>query len=198
MSNNIDKRIVEMQFDNKQFEKGIQTSIKSLDQLKSNLKLDQAAKSLASLEKAGRSFSLASMNESITAISNRFSAMGIVGMTVLQNITNAAYNCGKRMMNALMIDPLRMGFTEYETQIGSVQTILANTSSEMDKLGYDQQQRLDIVNGKLDELNAYADKTIYNFTEMTRNIGTFTAAGVDLETSVSSIQGMVRMRLKRS
>ena len=193
MSNNIDKRIVEMQFDNKQFEKGIQTSIKSLDQLKSNLKLDQAAKSLASLEKAGRSFSLASMNESITAISNRFSAMGIVGMTVLQNITNAAYNCGKRMMNALMIDPLRMGFTEYETQIGSVQTILANTSSEMDKLGYDQQQRLDIVNGKLDELNAYADKTIYNFTEMTRNIGTFTAAGVDLETSVSSIQGIANL-----
>ncbi len=193
MSNNIDKRIVEMQFDNKQFEKGIQTSIKSLNSLKQNLKLDQAAKSLDSLSKAGRSFSLASMNDSITAISNRFSTMGIVGMTVLQNITNAAYNSGKRMMNALMVDPLKMGFSEYETQIGAVQTILANTSSEMDKLGYNQQQRLDVVMGKLDELNTYADKTIYNFSEMTRNIGTFTAAGVDLETSVSSIQGIANL-----
>ena len=133
------------------------------------------------------------MNDSITAISNRFSAMGIVGMTVLQNITNSAYNCAKRMMNILAVDPLKMGFSEYETQINSVQTILANTSSEMDKLGYDQQQWLDIVNQKLDELNVYADKTIYNFSEMTRNIGTFTAAGVELDTSVSSIKGIANL-----
>ena len=193
MSNSIDKRIVEMQFNNKQFESGIQTSIKSLDRLKQNLNLEKAAKGLESLEKAGRSFNLSSMNDSITAISNRFSAMGIVGMTVLQNITNSAYNCAKRMMNILAVDPLKMGFSEYETQINSVQTILANTSSEMDKLGYDQQQRLDIVNQKLDELNVYADKTIYNFSEMTRNIGTFTAAGVELDTSVSSIKGIANL-----
>ena len=112
MSNSIDKRIVEMQFNNKQFESGIQTSIKSLDRLKQNLNLEKAAKGLESLEKAGRSFNLSSMNDSITAISNRFSAMGIVGMTVLQNITNSAYNCAKRMMNILAVDPLKMGFSE--------------------------------------------------------------------------------------
>lgn len=193
MSNSIDKRIVEMQFNNKQFESGIQTSIKSLGQLKQNLNFEKAAKGLENIERAGRSFSLSSMNDSITAISNRFSAMGIVGMTVLQNITNSAYNCAKQMMNTLMLNPLRMGFSEYETQINAVQTILANTSSEMDKLGYDQQQRLDVVNKKLDELNTYADKTIYNFSEMTRNIGTFTAAGVDLDTSVSSIKGIANL-----
>lgn len=193
MSENIDKRVVEMQFDNKQFENGIQSSVKSLNTLKQNLNLEQSAKSLASLERAGKSFSLDGISAGVDAISSRFSALGIMGVTALQNITNSAINCGKQMASALTIDPIKSGFSEYETQINSVQTILANTSSEMDKAGYSDQERLDLVNQKLDELNAYADKTIYNFTEMTRNIGTFTSAGVDLETSVSSIQGIANL-----
>ena len=193
MSSEIDRRIVEMQFDNKQFEKGIQTSVRSLEKLKQNLDLEKSVKGLSSLEKAGRSINLSGVSDSVAALSNRFSAMGIIGMTALQNIANSAYNCGKRMLSALTIDPIKTGFSEYETQIGAIQTILANTSDAMDKLGYGQQQRLDIVNGKLDELNRYADKTIYNFTEMTRNIGTFTAAGVDLDTSVSSIKGIANL-----
>ncbi len=193
MSQNIDKRIVEMQFDNKQFESGIQTSVKSLDELKKGLDFDKAVKGLSGLEKAGRSFNLSGISDGVSAISDRFTAMGIVGMRVLQNITDAAYNAGKRMVSALTVDPVKSGFTEYETQIGAIQTILANTSDAMDKAGYSDQQRLDIVNGKLDELNAYADKTIYNFTEMTNNIGKFTAAGVDLDTSVSSIQGIANL-----
>jgi len=193
VSQNIDKRIVEMQFDNKQFENGIQTSVKSLDELKKGLDFDKSVKALSSLEKAGRSFDLSDISNSVQSISDRFSAMGIIGMTVLQNIANSAYNCGKRIASALTIDPVKTGFSEYETQIGAIQTILANTSDAMDKAGYSQQQRLDIVNGKLDELNAYADKTIYNFTEMTKNIGTFTAAGVELDTAVSSIQGIANL-----
>jgi tape measure domain-containing protein len=193
MSSEIDRRIVEMQFDNKQFEKGIQTSVRSLEKLKQNLDLEKSVKGLSSLEKAGRSLNLSGVSDSVAALSNRFSAMGIIGMTALQNIANSAYNCGKRMLSAFTVDPIKTGFAEYETQIGAIQTILANTSDAMDKLGYGQQQRLDIVNGKLDELNRYADKTIYNFTEMTRNIGTFTAAGVDLDTSVSSIKGIANL-----
>ena len=193
MSQSIDKRIVEMKFDNKQFESGIQTSVKSLDELKKGLDFDKSVKSLSGLEKAGRSFDLSGISNSVQSISDRFSAMGIIGMTALQNIANSAYNCGKRIASALTIDPVKTGFNEYETQIGAIQTILANTSDAMDKAGYSQQQRLDIVNGKLDELNAYADKTIYNFTEMTRNIGTFTAAGVELDTAVSSIQGIANL-----
>ena len=193
MSANIDKRIIEMQFDNKQFESGVQTSVKALDELKKGLDLEKSAKGLDALEKAGRSFSLAGISESITAISNRFSTMGIIGMTALQNITNAAYNCGKQMIDALTVDPVKTGFAEYETQTGAIQTILANTSGAMDKAGYSQQQRLDIITGKLGELNAYSDKTIYNFTEMTRNIGTFTAAGVELDTSVDAIRGIANL-----
>ena len=193
MSENIDKRVVEMQFDNKQFENGIQSSVKSLNTLKQNLNLEKSAKSLASLERAGKSFSLDGISAGVDAISSRFSTLGIIGVTALQHITNSAINCGKQMASALTVDPIKSGFSEYETQINSVQTILANTSSEMDKAGYSDQERLDLVNQKLDELNAYADKTIYNFTEMTRNIGTFTSAGVDLETSVSSIQGIANL-----
>src|SRR5574344_1623511 len=157
MSQNIDKRIVEMTFDNKQFESGIQTSVKSLDELKKGLDFDKSVKSLSGLEKAGRFFDLSGISSSVQSISDRFSAMGIIGMTALQNIANSAYNCGKRIASALTIDPVKTGFNEYETQIGAIQTILANTSDAMNKAGYSQQQRLDIVNGKLDELNAYAD-----------------------------------------
>jgi tape measure domain-containing protein len=85
----------------------------------------------------------------------------------------------------LTIDPIKTGFSEYETQINAVQTILANTKSKG--------TTIDNVNAALDELNTYADKTIYNFTEMTRNIGTFTAAGVDLDKSVTSIKGIANL-----
>ena len=183
--NNIDQRIVEMQFDNKQFEQGISTSISSLDKMKQSLKLDESAKSLSNLEKAGRSFSLAGVGNSVAAIGNKFTAMEVVAITALQNITNSALNYGKQIMSALTIQPIKTGFEEYETQIGAIQTILANTSSKG--------KTLEDVNSALDELNHYADMTIYNFTEMTRNIGTFTAAGVDLDKSVGSIKGIANL-----
>ena len=92
---------------------------------------------------------------------------------------------GKKMVSAVTIDPIKSGFAEYETQMNAVQTILANTRKEG--------TNVKMVNAALDELNHYADKTIYNFTEMTRNIGTFTAAGVKLNTSVSAIKGIANL-----
>lgn len=181
----VDQRIVEMQFDNKQFERGIATSISSLDKMKQSLKLDESARSLSNLEKAGRSFSLTGVGDSVVAIGNKFTAMEVVAFTALQNIANSALNYGKQIMSALTIQPIKTGLEEYETQIGAIQTILANTSSKG--------KTLDDVNGALDELNRYADMTIYNFTEMTRNIGTFTAAGVDLDKSVGSIKGIANL-----
>ena len=108
-----------------------------------------------------------------------------MAITALQNITNSALAAGKNLVSAFTIDPIKTGFEEYETQINAVQTILANTSSKG--------TTLDQVNNALDELNHYADMTIYNFTEMTRNIGTFTAAGVDLDTSVAAIKGIANL-----
>lgn len=185
----IDQRIVEMQFDNKQFENGIQTSLKSLASLKKGLDLDKSAKSLEGLKKAGKDFSLAGLASGIETITNRFSAMGIAGITAMQRITNAAITTGKRVVSALTIDPVRSGLQEYETQINAIQTIMSNTRKDFASSA----EAMTAVNNALDQLNKYADMTIYNFTEMTRNIGTFTAAGVKLETATAAIKGIANL-----
>lgn len=185
MSRSVDERVVEMQFDNKQFESGIKTSLKSLDNLKKGLNFDSASKSLSNIEKQLKGFSLSGIEKGVDLISSRFTNLGIVGVTALQNITNAAINAGTQMVKALTIDPVLTGFNEYETKMGAITTILTNTASKG--------TTLEDVNRVLNELNTYADKTIYNFAEMTRNIGTFTAAGVDLETSAKAIQGIANL-----
>lgn len=185
MSRTIDERIVEMRFDNRQFERNVQTSLSTLDKLKQGLDLDGAAKGLENLGDAAKKCNMSALSSSVETVRAKFSALEVVAMTTLSNIINSALNTGKRLVSALTIDPIKSGFQEYETQIGAVQTILANTQHE----GTNLQQ----VNRALDELNTYADKTIYNFTEMTRNIGTFTAAGVNLQTSVDSIKGIANL-----
>ena len=185
MSKVVDERVVEMQFDNRQFERNVSTSVSTLDKLKRSLNLSGAAKGLSDVGAAAKSVDMNGLGSSIDTVRARFSALQVMGVTALANITNSAVNAGKRIVNALTLEPVMSGFQEYETQINAVQTILANTKSKG--------STLDDVNKALDELNLYADKTIYNFTEMTRNIGTFTAAGIDLETSVSAIQGIANL-----
>lgn len=181
----IDQKVVEMQFDNQRFEKNVQTSLSTLERLKQALRLDGAASEFEKLEKASGNVNMSGLSGAVETVRAKFSALEVVGMTALANITNSAIDAGKRIAKALTIDPIKTGFQEYETQINAVQTILANTSSKG--------TTLEQVNEALDELNHYADKTIYNFTEMTRNIGTFTAAGVDLNTSVSAIKGIANL-----
>ena len=185
MSTTIDERVVEMRFDNKQFEQNVQTSLSTLDKLKQSLNLTGAAKGLEDVNSAAKSCNMTPLSNAVKTVRVRFSALEVMALTALQNITNSALAAGKNIISALTIDPIKTGFQEYETQINAVQTILANTSSKG--------TTLDQVNKALDELNHYADMTIYNFTEMTRNIGTFTAAGVDLDTSVSAIKGIANL-----
>ena len=194
--NNIDRRIVEMQFDNSKFDSNVKSSVESLDKLKESLKLEDSARELENLSRASRNFNLDTVASAATAITSKFSIMGTVADEALRRIANSAFNMlgsVKGFVDSLTIDPVHSGFQEYETQINSVQTILSNTRDDMVKAGYTDAQRLDIVNDRLDQLNTYADKTIYNFTEMTRNIGTFTAAGVELDTAVDSIQGIANL-----
>ena len=181
----IDERVVQMEFENAQFEKNAKKSIKTLDELKKNLDLSKAVKSFNELDKASRAVSLDSIGNSLSNIESKFSALGIMGVTTLRNISQEVFNTGKQIAEMFTIAPVKSGLEEYETQINAVQTILANTQSK----GI----TLDQVNAALDELNHYADMTIYNFTEMTRNIGTFTAAGVDLDTSVAAIKGIANL-----
>ena len=185
MSNVIDQRIVEMKFDNKNFESNVQTSLSTLDRLKKGLNLTDAAKGLDNISAATKGLDLSGIGSALETVSSKFSALGIMGTTVLANITNSAFNAGKNIVSALTIDPVKTGLQEYETQINAIQTILANTSHNG--------TTLEQVNDALDELNKYADLTIYNFTEMTKNIGTFTAAGLDLDTSVKGIQGIANL-----
>jgi len=185
MSKEIDERIVQMEFDNKQFEQNIHTSINSLNELEKSLKLKDATKGLSGVDNAAKKVDMTTLGGAVEKVQARFSAMEVIAVTALANITNSAVNAGKRIVSALTIDPVKTGFSEYETQINAIQTILANTESKG--------TTLKDVNNALDELNAYADKTIYNFTEMTRNIGTFTAAGTDLDTSVKAIKGIANL-----
>ena len=185
MSTTVDERVVEMRFDNKQFEQNIQTSLSSLDKLKRSLNLEGAAKGLETVNDAVQKCNMSPLTNAVETVRVRFSALEVMAITALQNITNSALAAGKNLVSAFTIDPIKSGFEEYETQINAVQTILANTSSKG--------TTLDQVNNALDELNHYADMTIYNFTEMTRNIGTFTAAGVDLDTSVAAIKGIANL-----
>ena len=185
MSAVVDSRVVEMRFDNAQFERGVKTSMSTLDKLKQKLNLSGAAKGLENVNAAAQKVNFNPLSNAVQSVGQKFSALEIMGVTALVNLTNSAVNAGKRIANALTLEPVTSGFHEYETQINAVQTILANTSSKG--------TTLEQVNSALDELNHYADKTIYNFTEMTRNIGTFTAAGVDLDTSVSAIKGIANL-----
>ena len=185
MSTTVDQRVVEMRFDNRQFESNVQTSMSTLDKLKRSLNLTGSAKGLENLNTAAKRVDMSGLGRGIESVQAKFSAIQVIGVTALANITNSAVNAGKRIASALTIDPVKTGFQEYETQINAIQTILANTQKEG--------TTVEIVNKALDELNTYADKTIYNFTEMTRNIGTFTAAGVKLQTSVDAIQGIANL-----
>ena len=185
MSKVVDERVVEMRFDNRQFESNVHTSMSTLEKLKRSLNLTGASKGLENVNAAAKRVDMNGLGSGVDTVTAKFSALQVMGVTALANITNSAVNAGKRIVSALTIDPIKSGFQEYETQINAVQTILANTQKEG--------ATIRDVNAALDELNLYADKTIYNFTEMTRNIGTFTAAGVDLKTSVSAIQGIANL-----
>lgn len=185
MSKEVDEKVVSMKFDHKNFMDNTAETMTRLDKLKSSLRLPGAAKGLEEVNKAASNTKLSPLETAAEQVGLKFNALQIMATTALMNITNTAVNAGKRIVSALTIDPVKMGFQEYETQINAVQTILANTESKG--------TTLDDVNKALDELNTYADKTIYNFTEMTRNIGTFTAAGIDLDTSVNAIQGIANL-----
>lgn len=179
MSTTIDEKVVSMQFDNQQFEKGVSTTMSSLDKLKESLNFKGADKGFEEISTASKRVDFSVLSNGVEAVRMKFSALQIVGITALQNITNAAINYGKRIVSALTIDPVRTGLNEYELKMTSVNTILNSTG-----------ESLETVNKYLEELNKYSDQTIYSFQDMTSNIGKFTNAGVKLEDAVSAIKGI--------
>lgn len=186
-SKEIEERVVSMRFDNEQFEKGTKQTINTLGKLKQSLDFTGAVKGFKNIASETNIVkkNVDVLSSGVASIKNEFDSLQVVGATALVRLTNAAITAGKNITNALTLDPVRTGFSEYEEKMGSIQTILTNTASKG--------TTLDEVVKTLDELNTYADKTIYNFAQMTKNIGTFTAAGLDLQTSANSIQGIANL-----
>jgi len=180
----IDERVVSLKMNNKQFLSAIKESASSMDKLKESLKMDGAASGLKRLGEIARNTTLGDLAKSAVSAASNMSVMQGVGVAALGGIGAAALNAGQSILQK-MIQPAIDGFKEYETQINAVQTILANTSQNG--------TTLDQVNAALDELNRYADKTIYNFTEMTNSIGTFTVAGIGLEDATNAVKGFSNM-----
>lgn len=181
----VDNRAVEMSFDNAAFERNLAETVKSLDKLRASLDFANAKKSFADLDAASKGFNLHGIGSAVDGISAKFIALSTIGITALANIVNRAVNAGISITKSLSLDPILTGFREYETNMNSIQTIMSNTASDG--------TTIEQVGAALDQLNHYADQTIYNFSEMARNIGTFTAAGVDLDTSVGAIKGIANL-----
>lgn len=179
MSREVDEKIVQMRFDNKDFEKNVQTSMSTIDKLKQKLNFSGATKGLDDISAASKRVDMSGLSSGVSTVSAKFSALQVVGATTLMDITRSAEAAAKRLINAFTFEPVHTGFDEFELKMGSVQTIMASTGESLDK-----------VNGYLDELNEYSDKTIYSFSDMTTNIGKFTNAGVKLEDAVAAIKGV--------
>jgi len=187
MSKEVDQRIVEMQFNNADFEQKVSKSISSLKQLKDASQMEDSGKGIEKLVANIKGVDFSAMANGIQQLNDRFSNLGIVGITVMQRLTNAAIDAGAKIGEAITAAP-RDGWKEYEMNLDAVKTIL-NSAKTAEGLPVTLEQ----VNTALAKLNEYSDKTIYSFSDMTNNIGKFTNAGVDLETSVKAIQGVANV-----
>ena len=179
MSREVDSKVVQMEFDNARFEQNVRQSMNTLTQLNKTLEMSDGTRGLENIADRAKNLQLDGISTAVDSIADRFSAMGIVGMNVLSNITNSAIETGKKIIRALAIDPIKTGLEEYELNMNSIQTIMAGSGESLDN-----------VKATLAELNTYADKTIYSFSDMTNNIGKFTNAGVKLDVAVDAIKGI--------
>ena len=179
MSTEIEQRVVQMKFDNKEFEANTKKTLSTLDTLKQKLQFDKVQDSFKNITTAAKNVDMSAISTAVDATRFKFSTLEVVAITALSNITNSVMNTGKRMLSSFTIDPITDGFSEYELKMNSVQTIMASTGAD-----------IDTVNKYLEELNEYSDKTIYSFSDMTESIGKFTNAGVSLDDAVMAIKGI--------
>lgn len=186
MSGSVDEEVVRMRFDNNAFERGVSTTINTLSKLKNSLSFSGADKGLDQIQEKASKFSLRGMSDGVDGISKKFSALSVVGVAALATLANKAVTAGVNIGKSFTTGPIKAGFDNYETQINAVQTILANT-------GLKGAPGLNKVNAALANLNTYANKTVYNFSEMAKNIGTFTAAGVKLQPATDAIKGIANL-----
>lgn len=178
MSTTIDERVVEMRFDNKHFESNVATSMSTLEKLKQKLNLSGATKGLEDINSAAGKVNMSGLGSGVDAVKAKFSALDVVAVTALVNITNKAVDAGEKLVKSLSVDQITAGWEKFGNKTTSVATLVA------------QGNAIEDVNAQLDLLNWYTDETSYNFTDMVSNIAKFTATGQDLETSVTAMEGI--------
>ena len=179
MSQTIDRKVVEMQFDNSNFETNVKQSMSTLDKLKENLKLEDSAEGFKNISKAAKDVSFDGLNKGIEDVKVHFSALQVAAATALANITNKAVDAGLAMAKSLSIDLTSAGFSQYEKKTQSVQTIMNATGKDIDE-----------VNSSLEKLIWFADETSYSFSDMVDNVGKFTSVGVDLDVAAKAMMGI--------
>lgn len=179
MSREVDERVVSMQFDNKQFETNVATTMSTLDKLEAKLNFKGAGKALDELDASAKNVDLSHMGNAVESIEVKFSAMSVAAIAAINRIVNKAFDAGEKLIKSLSIDQITAGWTKYADKTTAVQTILAATGESME-----------YVNEQLSKMNWFTDETSFNFTDMTSNVGKFTSAGVDLDKAVLAMQGI--------
>ena len=178
MSKQVDERVVSMEFDNSRFEKNVSTTMSTLDKLKQKLNLTGAAKGLEDIDAASKKVNMSALGSAVDTVKAKFSAMDVVAVTALANITNSAVNAGKKLVSSLSVDQITAGWSKFSDKTTSVATLVA------------QGNAIEDVTDQLDRLNWFTDETSYNFTDMVSNIAKFTATGKDLGESVTAMEGI--------
>lgn len=182
----VDQRVVQMIFDNKQFESGVAQSQKSLEQLKKGLDLDKSAASLSTLEKVAKKLDLSGIADGVEEIADKFSMLGMIGVTAMQRVSGAVVDAGAKFVRMTSgVDDVMAGMSKYEMKTKAVQTITNATGKSVDE-----------VNGVLEKLMKYTDETSYDFSTMVSTIGKFTAAGVDLKVAEEAMEGIANEAAK--
>lgn len=175
----IDEKVVEMRFDNQQFEKNVSTSISTLDKLKQSLNFNGTEKSFEKISDNAKKVNLSGLQNGIETVSSKFSAMEVIGVTALANLTNSAVNAGKKLVKSISVDQISSGWDKYNEKIGNVQTIMNSTGKSLPE-----------VNKYLEKLAWFSDETSYSFTEMTSALSSMTATGADIEKVIPMIWGI--------
>lgn len=179
MSQEVDERVVEMRFDNAQFEKNVHQTMQSLEQLNDSLRLDGAEKGFEKIGDASAKVDFDEMQGALDDLSGKFSAVEVMGVAALSHITRQAIDTGERLVKSLSLDQVTSGWSKYAQKTASVQTIMNATGKSIAK-----------VNGYLSKLMWFSDETSYSFTDMTQSLGQLTASGGDIEKVIPMIMGM--------
>ncbi|WP_371288075.1 tape measure protein [Faecalibacterium sp.] len=179
MSQEVDERVVEMRFDNAQFEKNVHQTMQSLEQLNDSLRLDGAEKGFEKISDASAKVDFDEMQGALDNLSGKFSAVEVMGVAALSHITRQAVDTGERLVKSLSLDQVTSGWNKYAQKTASVQTIMNATGKSIAK-----------VNGYLEKLMWFSDETSYGFTDMTSALSTLTSTGGSIEKMIPMIMGM--------